>query len=308
MSQNQNAFDQMDWDQLMELEAKQSEPVHLTDEDVRRFNLRTILYKVDQQGYRIPLMPEANSGASFLNDLLQNLAADGYLDIGTEAYVLTDKAKSELETMAQQYHSLVQHYDIFAHVDLDNSCFLEPGDDPNEEVLIDGQPYPRFIDLRVAVMRFKGINPFDMVFLNLLREARIGAGSNWEFDMALGRELYKEVEEIVNTAYTATDLTNLKKTNDNGEIPGLDILRDVIVAGNQINQERQLAAKAQKRYEMPQQRDDEEHTTQTTYQVEVIEERPLFNAYYYDPYPYYDYYVDPFYVEPVWGVSYRPWF
>lgn len=305
MSQNPNTFDQLDWDQLMELEAKQSSPVQLSEEDVRRFNLRTILYKVDQQGYALPLMPDSQSGASFLSEQLQNMLADGYLELGEKNYLLTDKAKTELEAMAQQYHSLVEHYDIFAHVDLDNSCFLEPGDDPDEEVMIQGQPYPRFIDLRVAVMRFKGINPFDMVFLNLLREGRIGAGSNWEFDMALGKELYAELEEIVNTAYTASDLTQLKKTNDNGEIPGLDMLRDIITAGNQINQERRLAAQAEKNYDMPEQR---EVAHETTYQVEVVEQRPLFGAYVYDPYPYYDYYVDPFYVEPVWGYHYRPWF
>lgn len=305
---SQTSFDEMSWDQLMEVETKQSTPLVLSDDDMRRFNIRTVLYKVDQQGYQLPLIPEAGSGVSFINDLLQDMMADEYLDLGSDGYILTAKAKADLEAMAQQYHSLVQHYDIFAHVDIDNSCFLEPGDDPNEEILIEGQPYPRFIDLRVAIMRFKGISPFDMVFLNLLREGRIGAGSNWEFDMALGRELYKEVEEIVTTAYTVSDLTQLKKTNDNGEIPGIDLLRDVIVAGNQINQERQLAGKAMKRYDMPEQRDYEERV-ENTYQVEVIEERPLFRSYTYDPYPYFDYYVDPFYVEPVWTVyGYDPWY
>ncbi|HEY9839574.1 MAG TPA: hypothetical protein V6D23_03890 [Candidatus Obscuribacterales bacterium] len=300
---SQAAFDELTWDQLMELEAKQSEPLQLSDEDITRFNFRTILYKVDQENYKLSLMTTPGSGAEFLSDLLQEMMGEGYLDIIGDEYVLTTKAKQDLEAMASQYHSLVQHYDIFAHVDIDNSCFLEPGDDPNEEVMINGEAYPRFIDLRVGVMRFKGVSPFDMVFLNLLREGRIGGKPNWEFDLALGRQLYAEVEEIVNTAYTVKDLTGLGKTNDNGEIPGSDILRDVIMAGNQINQERQMALKAQKNYDMPEQRQ------QNVYQVEVIHEEPMFVEYHYDPFSYYNYYHDPFYVEPIWTHHhYRSWF
>lgn len=300
---SQAAFDQLSWDELMELESKQSSPLQILDEDVKRFNYWTILYKVDQLGYRLPLMPEASSGAAFLKDILQEMAGESYLDIGGNEYKLSAKAKSELESIAEQYHSLVKHYDIFAHVDLDNSCFLEPGDDPQAEILIDGQAFPRFIDLRVAVMRFKGISPFDMVFLNLLREGRIGASENWEFDLALGRELYKEVEEIVNTAYTVSDLTNLKKTNESGEIPGSDILKDVIVAGNQINQERALLKQSPKNFDMPEQ----QHQTST--QIEVIYEKPLFVQHHYDPYHHYEHYHDPFYVEPVWKRHrYHKWF
>lgn len=302
---SQTAFDALSWDELMELEAKQSAPSELSDEDIRRFNLRTLLYKVDQQGYQLPLMPPEGSGQAFLKDLINELMAEGYLDISGNAYVLTTKAKAELEAMAEQYHSLVQHYDIFAHIDLDTSAFLEPGDDPNEQVMIDGQQFPRFIDLRVAVMRFKGISPFDMVFLNLLREGRIGKDANWEFDLALGKALYNEVEEIVNTAYTVADLTNLKKTNDNGEIPGSDILRDVITAGNQINQERALASQSRKNYDMPEQ----QHQPQQNYTIEIYEERPLFVDYGYDPHHYYSHYRDPFYVEPAWKRHrYHKWF
>lgn len=183
---SQAAFDELSWEDLMALEAQQSEPLQLEDEDVRRFNARTILYKVDQQAYALPLMPAPESGQAFLKDVLQELVGDNYLDVGQDRYVLTAKAHQELEAMAEQYHSLVEHYDIFAHVDLDQSSFLEPGDNPKAEVEINGEFFPRFIDLRVAVMRFKGISPFDMVFLNLLREGRIGKSDNWEFDLALG--------------------------------------------------------------------------------------------------------------------------
>ncbi|MGV3523744.1 MAG: hypothetical protein ACO1RX_05935 [Candidatus Sericytochromatia bacterium] len=303
------SFDTLNWDELMDFEAKQSTPLSLEDEDIQRFNLRTLLYKADQQGYRLLLMPpDPGSGLGFLTPLLQDMTTQGYLEITANDYAITPKGRAELEAMAEQYHSLVRHYDIFAHVDLDSSSFLEPGDDPKEQILLAGEYYPRFLDLRVAVMRFKGVSPFDMVFLNLLREGRIGQSENWEFDLALGRELYKEVEEIVNTAYTVSDLTALKKTNDNGEIPGSDILRDVIVAGNQINQERELAKQTQPRYETPQQVSHVVHPGHEI-DVEIIEQRPLFNDYHYNSHAYYEHYRDPFYVEPAWKRHrYRRWF
>lgn len=292
-------FEDLDWDQLMEYEAKQSVPLTLADEDVKRFNQRTLLYKLDQ-GYEWPIIADSTHPSSFLQDVLTELLAENYVTAGDSFYTLTPAGQEELERMAEQYHSLVNHYDIFAHVDIDAGRFLEPGDDPHAQVEIDGEAYPRFIDLRVAVMRFKGVSPFDMVFLNLLREQRIAAKDNWEFDMALGKALYEELETIVNTAYTVKDLTDLEKTNDHGEIPGSDILKDVIVAGNERNQSRALAARATPRH-------DEPARPQIT--VQVVEKTPLFVEYQYEPYVYYEDYYDPFYVEPAWRYhGYRPWF
>ncbi|PIW50538.1 hypothetical protein COW20_01975 [bacterium (Candidatus Blackallbacteria) CG13_big_fil_rev_8_21_14_2_50_49_14] len=297
-------FDQLSWDELMEFEAKLSQPLSLSEAEIKRFNYRTILYKMDQQNYVIPLIAEdPNSGQAFLSSILNEMAADEYLIIGKERYEISKKGRAELETMAEQYHSLVEHYDIFAHVDIDNSCFLEPGDNPKEQIMIDGQSYDRFIDLRVAIMRFKGIAPFDMVFLNLLREGRIGAKENWEFDLALGKVLYAEVEEIINSAYTVKDLTDLGKTNENGEIPGSDILKDVIVAGNQINQERKLAQEAPRRNDAP-----EVAQNQNTIQVTHYSEPEIFVDYVYEPVSYYSFYYDPFYVEPCWGYYHEPWY
>ncbi len=304
MSENgAKSFEQLSWEELMAFEDKLSAPLSLSEDEIKRFNVRTLLYKMDQLGYQLPLVAlDPHSGQSFLSELLTQMTAEDYLVIGKERYEISRKGRDELENMAEQYHSLVQHFDIFAHVDLDNSCFLEPGDDPQEQIHIEGQFYNRFIDLRVAVMRFKGISPFDMVFLNLLREGRIGAGSNWEFDMALGRELYRELEEIVNSAYSVKDLTALGKTNDNGEIPGSDILRDVIVAGNRINQDRQTLLQAPARHDTPGQSSGS--------QIEVTHYRQpeLFVDYSYQPTTYYVEYVDPFYVEPCWHRYHRPWF
>jgi hypothetical protein len=297
------SFDQLSWEELMEFEEKLSQPMALSDEDVKRFNYRAILYKMDQQGYDIPLIAEdPNSGQAFLSGILSEMAGDEYLVIGKDRYEISKKGRDELETMAEQYHSLVEHFDIFAHVDIDNSCFLETGDNPKEQVMIDGQSYDRFIDLRVAVMRFKGISPFDMVFLNLLREGRIGANDNWEFDLALGKVLYKEVEEIINSAYSVKDLTALEKTNDNGTIPGSDILKDVIVAGNQINQDRKLAQQATPRHDAP------ESDRRTTVEVTHYSEPEIFVDYVYEPVGYYVDYYDPFYVEPCWGYYHTPWY
>lgn len=301
------SFSDLNWDQLMVVEAKQSEPLALDSEDTHRFKQQILLYKMDQQGYHLPVVPEdPNSGVSFLGDLIQQMVSDGMLELDSREYRISRQGKQELEQMAERYHSLVEHYDIFGHVDLDASCFLEPGDDVNEQIMIDGQPYPRFIDLRVAVMRFKGISPFDMVFLNLLREGRIAKGDNWEFDIALGDEVFKEVQEIVNTAYTVKDLTELGKTNEHGEIPGSDILKDVIVAGNQTNQDRRLAQEHTPGNDQPASDTAiKVAVTHTTFQ----QQEPLFVEYNYEPYGYYESYYDPFYVEPVWTHRrYDPWY
>ncbi len=301
------SFDDLNWDQLMELEAKQSEPLALESEDTLRFKQQIVLYKMDQQSYLLPVVPEdPNAGVSFLADLIQEMVSGGLLDLDSREYRISPQGKQELEQMAERYHSLVEHYDIFGHVDLDASCFLEPGDDANQQIMIDGEAYPRFVDLRVAVMRFKGVSPLDMVFLNLLREGRIAKGNNWEFDMALGDEVFKEVQEIVNSAYTVKDLTDLGKSNEHGEIPGSDILKDVIIAGNQINQDRHLAREHTPGNDQP--------ASDTAIQVEVThthiqQQEPLFVDYGYEPYGYYESYYDPFYVEPAWTQHrYRPWY
>lgn len=303
MTQETN-FDELSWDELMEWETVRSQPLELSDQEVKDFNYRTILYKMDQDKYKLELLSD---NVSFLSELLNDMVADGYLEVGSSEYKITKKGKDDLQNMADQYYSLVEHYDIYAHVDLDNACFLEEGDDASEKVMINGEEYDRYIDLRVPIMRFKHISPFPMVFLNLLREGRIASKSDWEFDMALGKELYKEVEEIVNSAYTLKDLTDLGHTNDNGEIPGSDILKDVIVFGNDTNKERKQAqVEAQKaaEKEATQQAQQEDY-----YEEEVVEETTysyqrqprFFTSYSYNSYDYYDNYHDPFYVEPCWN-------
>ena len=293
------SFEELTWEELMAFEQEKSAPLSLGEEDVKRYHARTVLYKMDQ-GYQVPLVPDANSNASFLTPVLNDLATADLLRIGSRAYEITAAGREELKQMADQYHSLVEHYDVFAGVDLDRSAFLSSGDDPHEKILIDGQEYDRFIDLRVAVMRFKGISPFDMVFLNLLREGRIGVDGNWEFDMALGKELYKELEEIVNSAYTLQDLTNLRKQNDHGEIPGSDIIKDVILAGNALNEQRRQERQTQQLRQAPAPAND-------SYAVTETYNNPMFVSYAYDPYGYYDHYRDPFYVEPCWRERRRYW-
>ena len=202
-----------------------------------------------------------------VEDYLNILEKRGLLSVGEELYFEpTDKGQQVYQTLLDQQQSYTTHFDIYSHVDLEEGTFADKETDLLEE--------DRWEDLRVAIARFKGIDPHRMVFLAMMSSESLIANPDWKFDLAAGT-LFEEMEEIVENQITEEELSY---DDAQGHVSGHDVLEDMIQQGAQINQERHQEQVAREEEEA-RFRDEEPEET-----ITIIEEEPVGYGYgYYNP-------------------------
>ena len=141
-------------------------------------------------------------------------------------YCPTEKGTILYQRLIQQRLSYVIHFDIYAYVDLGEGCFAEK----TKDFLGSDQ----WEDLRVAVAEFKGIDPYQMVFLAMMSDETFFETHDWKFDLAMGT-LFEEMEEIVLSQIREEEL---EYEDEEGLVLGREVLEDVIQQGAWLNQER----------------------------------------------------------------------
>lgn len=160
-----------------------------------------------------------------------------YIDVDGTRYVPTDRGREVLERFRARYTEFLQAYEVFSAVDLEAGVFAwasanEYADDAAWRAFVD---QPRFEDLRVAVVAFKGLDPREAVFM-----AALHAG---EFDLdAMERAgridfapIFRNIETICASALHAEDLSY---EDEEGIVPGEEVLEDIIAQGAALNLER----------------------------------------------------------------------
>lgn len=229
----------------------------------------------------------------FLEHYLKLLHTKGMLNIKDGAYIPTENGRTELSNFLAKYTEYLQMFDIYCAVDLEGGMFaFEEINNPSfsDDQWLEFLSNDRFSDVRVAVADFKGLNPTEIVFMSFLTEGRFEVGSErWQYNLT-GEEVWKEIEEICNTAISREYL----------ETDG--VLEDVIRRGTEIALE--LIQEADE-LNLPQGGEEEylfEETEEYVETEEVIEEyvevveTPIYGYDYYEPY------YDPFYISPIWLV------
>ena len=124
-----------------------------------------------------------------LEPTLSNMEKRGWIEVGEDDFfICTSKGFEVYEQLTEQQESYVSHFDIFAHVDLEEGSFADPQSD-----LLEGN---RWSDLRVAVAEYKGIDPYHVVFLSTLAEGIWFENTDWRFDIGMGT-LFDDLETLV---------------------------------------------------------------------------------------------------------------
>ncbi|MBF0276705.1 MAG: hypothetical protein HQM13_02885 [SAR324 cluster bacterium] len=202
-----------------------------------------------------------------LEEYLNILEKRELLEVAEDLYFkITEKGRKIYQQLLNQQISYDTHFDIYAYVDLEEGTFADKEADFLED--------ERWDDLRVAVARFKGIDPFRMVFLGMMSNEIFFENSDWKFDLAAG-SLFEEMEAIVNDQIREEDLSY---EDEEGFVSGHDVLDDIIAQGSKINQERYLKRQEQERAESQQAEEQERGET-----VTIIEEHPYGYDYGYNP-------------------------
>lgn len=199
----------------------------LTDELKKQFAGILLLDRMntDEMSIHFSLMDRDDQ---LLEPYLKEMEKKGIIEVGEDdIYCVSSKGEEAYQKVLQQQESYVTHFDIFSHVDLEAGVFA----DKDRDLLED----ERWSDLRVAVAKFKGIDPYRIVFLAMLSDEVFFENPDWKFDLAMGN-LFEEMESIVEEQITIEELAY----SDGDEfISGEDVIRDIIEQGDEINRENQ---------------------------------------------------------------------
>lgn len=221
----------------------------------------------------------------FLEHYLVMLKTNGMLELNDGVYVPTEKGRTELKNFLQKYSEYLRIFDIFCAVDLEDGIFaFEEINNPsfNDEQWMDYLSNERFSDVRVAVADFKGLNPIEIVFMSFLTEGRFEIGiERWQYNLT-GDAIWKEIEEICNTAISREYLEKdgvLEDVIKQGSVIALDLIKEA----DEINSQESV---------------EEVETFEEEIVEEYVEvvETPIYGYDYYEPY------YDPFYISPIWLV------
>ncbi len=223
----------------------------------------------------------------FIDQYLKHMESKGVLEVKKGQYIPTEKGREELVNLYAKYYEYLKIFDIFCAVDLEKGefAFSRINDDMDDDQWNAFLAQERFSDVRVAVADFKGLNPIEIVFMSFLNENRFDCSlEKWQYNLT-GEAVWKEIEEICNTAVSAEYL----KTDG--------VLEDVIKQGTEIAMD--LIKQAEESLNTPE--ESEEIVTTTTTTEEVDEYVDIVEMPYY-PYSYWDPYYDPYYISPLWLV------
>ena len=162
-----------------------------------------------------------------LESLLNFMESRGTLTVEEDNYYkATDKGHEVYQDLVKQLEAYVTHFEVYAYVDLEQGIFGDPETD-----LLEGD---KWSDLRVAVAEHKGIDPHRVVFLAMLSDETFYENPDWKFDLSMGT-LFDEMEQIVQGQLCVEDLGY---KDDEGQVSGEDVIRDIIDQGSRLASER----------------------------------------------------------------------
>lgn len=232
--------------------------------------------------HRFPLLLE--EGDQALEPLLDWLHVRGYTEIvDDDHYEPTKKGEQVLAKFLARYDDFLRTIDIYSAVDLEEGTFAfeRMFDFDDQRDWLEYIDQDRFSDLRVAVARFKKLDPVELVFMACVNDGTLSTDDDgWQKRLVHG-EFWDFVADVIDNALGPEDLAY---DDEQGTVPGEKVLEQVIVEGAELNLElkkREAEAEAEEHAGEP----DAERDA-----GEVVEETVT----YYQPY------VDPFYVSPVW--------
>lgn len=227
----------------------------LSDETKLEFACMITLYHIIVLEEKIHLSLLENDD-KHLEPFLAQMEKESLIEEGEEnVYRATAKGENTLQKLYDRQFSYQTHFEVYAYVDLAEGVFGDPETDLLED--------ERWEDLRVCVAEYKGIDPYQVVFLAMLSDETFFENPDWKFDLAM-ESLFTEMENIVHSQISADELSY---ETEEGFVSGEEVLEDVIAQGSVISQTRFKERQAQEEASAQQQTMPAEEiiTTTTTY-------------------------------------------
>ena len=219
---------------------KQIQKNYQLSEDQKNIFTKLVILDNMNAGYFKPSLILTNND-ELLEDVLSEMLADGYLKIEASGYYITSKGQQELQNFWNKLYRYRDVYKIYSAVDtgtgeIGYESYYDFSDDQSFINYISDE---RFEDLRIAVAVFKGINPFEMVFLEKFEEGCFDASehNNWQLEL-FSEDIWSEMKDVVNSAIKPDDLSETDYTGD--EVMELIINKATIISVQLIEQDSEI--------------------------------------------------------------------
>lgn len=257
----------------------------ITEEQRTQLGGIFLLEHMAQTEKRYPSIPQgADAG---LKPLLEWLHQRGYADLSAEGYEMSDKGEQVLLAFLARFEEFLGTLDLYGAVDLEEGRFaFERFFEFEEES--EWQDYlaeERFNDLRVAVAEFKQLDAPGLVFMACVNDGTLSTDNpGWQEYLTDG-SFWRHAQGILDNALSAEDLSF---EDEEGAVDGLDLLKQVIVDGAELNLELKKE-EAQIYAEETAEQADGPAVDEAELEARTVAQ--------YEPY------LDPQYVAPVWRAA-----
>lgn len=179
----------------------------LSDSQINQFQKLVVLDNLYNGHYSPSLILTGND--ELLEDILSEMLGDGLLELEASGYKISKKGREEIEKLNKKLCSYRDVYKIYSAIDTGRGeiGYEKYYDFETDDAFIQYINQERFEDLRIAVSILKGINPFEMVFLEMIDDGRFDSQSfsNWQTEM-FTKDIWNEMKDIVNSAIKPDDL------------------------------------------------------------------------------------------------------
>jgi hypothetical protein len=264
------------------------EKKYIISKDQRMYYSSVLLLEnICNFGHKYSILLDENQ--KILEPILIHMVSKEWLVIDNALYIPTESGREVLKNYLGRLHEFRSIYKIYASVDTGEGEFAYEKyfDFETDEGFLQYLHEDRFEDLRIAVCEFKGMNPLDIIFMEMVDEERFNCDEiGWEAELATGL-IWDEITEIANTNIHVEDLAE-------EDFTGEEVMIEILEAGNKVlktlmEEQTNRDNQVEEEYYEGEYEDEE-----VTYYVE----EPIFDDYYYEAY------YDPYYVSPYWGVYY----
>ena len=268
-----------------------SKPHQISPEERACFAGVYLLERMINHPVTFPLLLEGDD--QHLETVLEWLYKRDYTEIvDKKHYTPTAKGRQVLTGFFGRYSDCLKTMDVYGAVDLETGDFAFENmfDFDDEALWVDYLNQDRWDDMRVAVASYKGLKPSEIIFMSFVGEGRF-AESEDSWQMAItDPESWNEIEEICNSAIAVDELAYEAA---DGPVSGDDVLQDIIRQGAELN----LALRKQEAEDESLDKGQASSSDDAVAGDEVIEEVVV------EEYPvsYYEPYLDPLYVAPIWA-------